>query len=92
MPKSTVAQDSLNKFEGKFLKIEKINSKEYYLYLKNESDTVKFLTVLPLSKDEIQLLKKTENNISITYYEYYNPIRKRKEKIVKSMSPHYDFK
>ena len=92
IPKNTISQDSLKKFEGKFLKIEKINSKEYYLYLKNENDTVKFLTIIPLDKAEIQLLKRTGNNITLTYFEYYNPVRKITDKIVKSMTPNYDFK
>ena len=92
IPKNTISQDSLKKFEGKFLKIEKINSKEYYLYLRNENDTVKFLTIMPLDKAEIQLLKKTGNKISLTYFEYYNPVRKITDRIVKSMTPNYNFK
>jgi hypothetical protein len=91
VPQSIIAQNKVHKFEGKFLKIEKLNQKEYYLYLKNERDsTVKFLTIMPLEKHEIKLLRKKGNNISLTYTEFYNPVRKVTDKIVKCLIPLYD--
>jgi hypothetical protein len=79
-------------FEGKFIKIEKINHREYYLFLKGDTDTVTtFITLMPINTNEIQLLKKDGNNIKLCYSNFYNPVRKTNEKMVKKMEPIYEF-
>lgn len=79
-------------FEGKFVKIEKINQKEYYLYLENDpGDTIRFLTLMPISQNEIELLKVDGHNIVLVYYHFYNSVRKLDERVVTAMTPVYKF-
>jgi hypothetical protein len=78
--------------EGRFLKIIKINEREYRLFLKlSDSTTVDFLTLMPLSENEIALLKPGQNNIRLIYSERFNKVRSRTEKVVKVMEPIYIF-
>jgi hypothetical protein len=80
-------------FEGKFIRIDKINEREYYLYLKDSNDsTFIFLTIMPFADSEIQLLKKDTTNIKLRYYDFYNGVRKKTEKVVKFMQPMYEFR
>jgi hypothetical protein len=85
------ATESSISFEGKFIKIEKITERDYYLYLKAEGDSiVTFLTMMPIDSNEIKLLTKNGKNIKLSYKNYYNSVKKRTEKIVKYMQPIYD--
>lgn len=78
--------------EGQFVKIEKINEKEYRLFLKlPDSTVVDFLTLMPLSEHEIALLKPNQNNVRLSYSEYFNKVRNRTEKTVKRIEPVYVF-
>jgi len=45
---------------------------------------------MPLDSLEISLLKNTGTNIILNYRNYFNPVRKRTEKLVQSMIPIYD--
>jgi len=70
-------------FTGRFYRIDKLNNRDYVLQLKAANDTVvSFITMMPLGEEEIQRLKKSGDNIEIYYNEYYNPVKKRKDKIV----------
>jgi hypothetical protein len=78
-------------FEGKFVRLERINSRDYYLYLKSDKDSiVEFVTMMPIGDDEIRLLKKSGNNIQLRYTNYYNPVKKVTEKMVQMMVPVYE--
>ena len=70
-------------FTGRFYRIEKLNDRDYVLQLKAANDTVvSFITMMPLGGEEIKRLKKAGDNVEIYYNEYYNPVKKRKDKIV----------
>jgi hypothetical protein len=87
------AGDSLTRFEGRFYRIEKLNDRDYRLYLKNEQDSiVSFLTVMPLDSNEISMLKTSGNNMVIQYSNFYDSARKVNDRIVRSMTPVYEFK
>lgn len=77
-------------FEGKFVKIQQVNHRDYLLLLKDENDSIiSFLTMLPIDSTEIKMLRKSGNNIMLHYINFYNPVKKENEKIVKSMTPFY---
>jgi len=77
-------------FSGRFIKQEKINSRDYCLYLKNEQDSIVTFISPPFFGDaEIKLLKKSGNNVNLRYQDYYNPVKKTNEKIVRYMEPLY---
>jgi hypothetical protein len=79
-------------FEGRFEKIEKLTQRDYNLFLKDiNGNTYLFTTMMPLNETEIANLKKIGNNIKLVYDEFYNPIKKRNEKLVRSMVPQYEF-
>jgi hypothetical protein len=85
------AKNTTIEFEGKFVDIHKINSREYYLSLQNEKDSIEiFLTMMPLNENEIQLLKKKGNNIRLNYINFYDSDRQKTEKVVKYMKPIYE--
>lgn len=84
------AKNNIIQVQGKLIKIEKINERNYDLYLKLASDSIAiFKTLLILSKDEIKLLKKDGDNIKLTYIEYNNPVTNSTDKIVKYLEPIY---
>jgi hypothetical protein len=78
-------------FSGRFVRIEPINSKEYYLFLKGDDDSIfQFRTLMPVSDDEIRLLKKKGNNINLNYINFYDSANGINERIVKAMIPIYE--
>ena len=86
------AKNNTIDFEGKFVEINKINDREYYLSLRNEKDSIAtFLTMMPLDENNIQLLKKKGSNIKLNYINFYNSVRQKTEKVVKYMEPIYEF-
>ena len=78
--------------EGKFVRLEKINARDYKLYVQTgKSGIVSFYTIMPLDSLEISHLKKNGVNIRLTYTEFKNPVTKRTDSIVKFMEPVYGF-
>jgi hypothetical protein len=85
------AEKGTTRREGKFFSLTKLDNRYYTLVLAGPADEKdSFVTLMPLDSLEISLLKKTGNNIILTYRNFYNPVRKRSEKIVRSMVPLYD--
>ena len=79
--------------QGRFLKIEKNNDRDYDLYLKLHNHSIMvFNTLIIISENEIPFLKKNGDNISLSYSEYNNPVTKRVDNMVKRMTPIYDLK
>jgi len=88
----TRAEENTSQFEGRFVKLKKINSRDYTLFLLDSVNNIdSFRTTMPLDTNEIALLMKEGNNIILHYYNFYNPVTKTTEKVVRSMSPVYDF-
>ncbi len=78
-------------FSGIFVKEEILNDKQHILYLKNEKDEiVEFISMPFFGENEIKFLKNDGNpNVNIMYDEFYNPVRKKIEKIVRIITPVY---
>jgi hypothetical protein len=86
----TIGRD-IKKVQGRFIQIEKISERSYVLTLQINNDSIAvFQTLMPLNEMEIGLLKKTGNNIVLTYTEYENPVTKKVVKSVTSMLPIYE--
>jgi hypothetical protein len=84
------AEKNTISFEGRFVKLQQLNQRDYLIYLKDNNDSiVSFLTMMSIDSTEIRLLRKTGNNISLHYINFYNPVKKENEKIVRSMTPLY---
>ncbi len=81
-------------FSGIFIKEEKSNDREYKLYLKNEKgEILEFISMPFFGENEQKLLQKNgAPNVHITYDEFYNPVRKKVEKIIKTLTPVYGTK
>ena len=87
----TKAEENTTQFGGKFVKLKKINSRDYTLFLLDSVNNLdSFRTVMPLDTNEIALLTKKGDNIILHYYNFYNPVTKITEKIVRSMTPVYE--
>jgi len=87
----TRAEGNATQFEGRFVKLNKLNSRDYMLFLLDSGDNLdSFRTVMPLDTNEITLLTKKGNNIILHYYNFYNPVTKTTEKVVRSMKPIYE--
>ena len=88
----TKAEENTTQFEGRFVKLKKINSRIYTLFLLDSVDKLDtFRTAMPLDSNEITLLTKKGNNIVLCYHNFYNPVTKTTEKVVRSMTPVYEF-
>ena len=87
---NVVSKDKIS-VEGKFIKIEKEDSSRYYdLYLKINDSIVVFKTVFIIGENEIPHLKKEGNNIRLIYYEHYNPVTRKIDKLEKAMAFIYE--
>ncbi len=75
--------------DGRFVKQEKEYKNSYNLYLKVGDSIMLFKTVVILDETEINMLKKKGNNMHVVYQEYFNPVKKTKERIVRSLIPDY---
>ena len=79
--------------EGKFVRLDKINDRDYNIFLKLDNDSIVALkTMMPLDQYEISLLKREGNNIRLKYSEYYNKETNQIDKFVKLMTPIYEQK
>ncbi len=88
----TKAEKNTTQFEGRFVKLKKIDSRYYTLFLLDSVDNLdSFRTLMPLDTNEIALLSKKGNNIILHYYNFYNQVTKTTEKVVRSMTPVYEF-
>jgi hypothetical protein len=78
-------------FSGIFVKEEKFNDKQNKLYLKNgNGEIVEFISMPFFDKTEEKYLRNDgKPNVTIVYEEFYNPVRKRTENIVKMITPAY---
>jgi hypothetical protein len=88
------APDKLQKgvsFKGVFIKEEKTVANQRTLFLKGEDGKVGEFVSMPFFSEAEQelLLKNGAANVYITYDEYYNPVKKTVEKIVKTITPVY---
>jgi hypothetical protein len=91
--KTKVAGDDLKFTRGRFIRIDKTDSRFYNLYLKLKNDSiVLFKTIMPIDSTEIGFLKKSVLNIEVNYKEYNNPVTNTVDKIVQSYAPVYEFK
>lgn len=79
-------------FSGIFVREEKLNDRQHKLYLKDSrGDTIEFISNPFFGEAEIPFLKKDgKPNVFITYDNFDNPVRKKTEKIVRSIHPVYD--
>ena len=76
--------------EGKFIRIEKINDKNYHLFIRVGDSVLRLATFMPLNEFEISQLKEEGNNIKITYKKsIYSPAGEA-DKYVTSMTPIYE--
>lgn len=79
--------------EGKFVRLDKIDDRNFNLFLRLSNDSVVlYKTMMPLNQYEISLLKKDRNNIKLIYTEYYNTVTKQVDKIVQKITPIYEGK
>ena len=87
----SIAKNSGEKVEGKFLNIQKLTDKTYSLSIQLNYDSIAiFETYMPLDQKEISALKKQGNNIILTYKVYQNPVTKKPIKMVQYMQPVYE--
>jgi len=85
------AEQGTTRKEGRFFSLEKLDARKYTLVLADSNEQKdSFVTLMPLDSLEISLLKNTGTNIILNYRNYFNPVRKRTEKLVQSMIPIYD--
>jgi hypothetical protein len=78
-------------FSGVFVKEERTNQREAKLYLKNEKgETIEFISMPFFGEIEQMALRHDgKPNINIVYNEFYNPVRKRTENIIKILTTVY---
>jgi hypothetical protein len=88
----TKVEMKTTQFEGRFVKFRKVNTRDFMLFLRDSVDNLdSFRTGMPLDKNEIALLTKKGNNIMLRYYDFFNPVTKTTERVVRSMTPVYEF-
>lgn len=75
--------------EGVFIEEEKISDRHRHLYLKINDSIVVFQSMPFFGEAERSALRKKGNNVTITYINYYNPVTKKVDKIVKALMPIY---
>jgi len=78
-------------FSGIFVKEERINEKETKLYLENgKGEIIAFISMPFFGETEQAVLRKDgKPNVNIIYDEFYNPVRKKTENIIKMITPAY---
>jgi hypothetical protein len=78
-------------FKGFFVREYRVNERETKLYLKNEKEAIiEFISMPFFAEAEQALLRKDgKPNVNIVYDEFYNPVRKKTENIVKRITPIY---